>query len=124
VRAPRSPSGVHHLRPLVLLLGVAALASCQRAAPPRQGEDPHARVRPVIQADTAIQALRPPAEAYVWYQATPDGHVVASGRDTSRVALIQHAHARGKVTLEGFAPPGVLAPVRVFYEWIEVPGKP
>jgi hypothetical protein len=84
----------------------------------------HALVRPAIQADTALQALQPPAVAYVWFQATPDGHVLASGRDTSRVSLLRHAAALGRVRAQGFAPAGVLAPAKMVYAWIEVSGKP
>jgi len=93
--------------------------------PPRPGDpDLHALVRPAVQADTAIQALRSQAVAYVWFQATPDGDVLASGRDTSRVSLLRHAAALGKVRTQGFAPAGVLARAKVVYAWIEVPRKP
>ena len=105
-----------------LLAGREAVA--QQPVPTPKHRDLHALVRPAIQADSALQALQPPAVAYVWFQATPDGHVVASGRDTSRVSLLRHAAALGKVTAQGFAPAGVLAPAKMVYAWIEVSGKP
>jgi hypothetical protein len=109
------------LIPVVPLLG-AHLAGQQPMSRDTVA-DLHALVRPVIQADTSIQALRPPAVAYVWFRATPDGQVLASGRDTSRVSLLEHARIMGKVKVQGFAPAGVLAPAKVVYAWIEVPAK-
>jgi hypothetical protein len=124
VRAPLLAAQFPGLASGAVLAAAALLTSCGRGEPSQHGQDPHARVRPLIQADTSIQALRPPAEAFVWYQASPDGRLLAAGRDTSRVALIEHARALGKVTLQGSAPPGTLAPVRVFYAWVEVPARP
>ena len=104
-------------------LGPTRAVVAQQPPPTPIDRDPHAMVRPAIRADTAIQALRPPAVAYVWFQATRNGHVLASGRDTSRVSLHRHAAALGKLRLEGFAPAGVLAPAKVFYAWIDVPPR-
>ena len=85
--------------------------------------DPHHIVRAAIHADTSIQAVHPPAVVYVWFRATSDGHVLTSGRDTSRVTLLQHARGLGTIKTDGFAPAGVLAPARVVYAWVEVPTK-
>jgi len=85
------------------------------------GSDIHALVRPAIEADEAIQALQPPAVVYVWFQAMPDGRIVAHGRDDSRANLIRHAAGMGRIKTQGFAPPGVLAPVKVVYALVEMP---
>mgnify|MGYP003578469113 FL=1 len=85
--------------------------------------DPHHLVRAVIHADTSIQAVHPPTVVYVWFRATSDGRVLQSGRDTSRVTLLQRARALGTIKTDGFAPAGVLAPARVVYAWVEVPTK-
>jgi len=124
VRVPASPGRVRSVSACSLLLFLAASASCKRAEPPAQARDLFAIVRPFVQADTAITALRPPVEVNVWYEVTPDGHLVASGRDTSRVALMLHARNLGIVKTSGIAMPGVLAPVRVAFAVIEVPSKP
>jgi len=83
--------------------------------------DIHALVRPAIKADDTIQALRPPAVVYVWFQAMPDGRIVAHGREDSRANLIRHAARVGRIKTQGFAPAGVLAPVKVVYALVEVP---
>jgi hypothetical protein len=100
MRVPASSGSVRSLSTCLRLLALAASASCTRAEPPAQAPDLLASVRPFITADTALQALRPPADANVWYQVTPDGNLVATGRDTSRVALMLHARSpgRGRVT--------------------------
>jgi beta-lactamase regulating signal transducer with metallopeptidase domain len=85
------------------------------------GSDIHALVRPPIKADKAIQALQPPAVVYVWFQAMPDGRIVAHGRDDSRANLIRHAAGMGRIKTQGFAPAGVLAPAKVVYALVEVP---
>jgi len=83
--------------------------------------DIHALVRPAIKADEAIQALQPPAVVYVWFQAMPDGRIVAHGRDDSRANLIRHAAGMGRIKTQGFAPAGVLAPAKVVYALVEMP---
>jgi len=112
----------------LITMGALVGSGLQLAAqqPPSIGRRPdlHAVVRPAVAADTSIQALQPPAVAYVWFRATPDGHILASGRDISRVSLLKHAAAIGRVKVQGFAPAGVLAPAKVVYAWIEAPADP
>jgi hypothetical protein len=106
-----------------LILASATQLAAQQPSSAPQSPDLHALVRPAIHADTSIQALRPPAVAYVWFQATADGQIVASGRDTSRVSLLRRAAALGRVKVQGFAPAGVLAPAKVVYAWVEIPAE-
>ena len=91
------------------------------AATTQFGSDIHALVRPAIKADESIQVLRPPAVVYAWFQATPDGRIVAHGREDSRANLIRHAAGMGRIKTQGFAPAGVLAPVKVVYALVEMP---
>ena len=107
-----------------LILASAIRLAAQEPRPIPDPQDLHALVRPVVRADTSIQALRPPAVAYVWFQATAEGQVVASGRDTSRVSLLRYAAAMGRVKCQGLAPAGVLAAAKVVYAWVEMPSEP
>ena len=107
-----------------LILASATQLVAQQPRPIPEPQDLHALVRPAIRADTSIQALRPPAVAYVWFQARADGEIVASGRDTSRVSLLRHATGLGRVKVQGLAPAGVLAPSKVVYAWVEIPSEP
>jgi TonB family protein len=91
------------------------------AAATQRRSDIHALVRPAIKADETIQALQPPTVVYVWFQAMPDGRIVAHGREDSRANLIRHAAGMGRIKTQGFAPAGVLAPVKVVYALVEMP---
>jgi hypothetical protein len=106
------------------LVGSGLHLAAQQPSSIAKALDLHALVRPAVHADTSIQALQPPTVAYVWFRATPDGHILASGRDTSRVSLLRHAASIGRVKVQGFAPAGVLAPAKVVYAWIEAPADP
>lgn len=111
---------------------LAALAFCSGNVTPGFGQqttlsckyaDARDCVRTFVRADHFIQALRPPAVAYVWYELTPEGRLVATGRDSSRVALLRHARALGVLRHSGISPAGKLASVRVIWVWIEVTKK-
>jgi hypothetical protein len=124
MRASLLSTGICFVVGTALILACTSEPVAQRAGPIPNPQDLHALVRPAIRADTSIQALRPPAVAYVWFQARTDGEIVASGRDTSRVSLLRHAAALGRVKVQGFAPAGVLATAKVVYAWVELPAQP